>query len=299
MRSDELVSVVIPTYRRSQRIEKAVRSVINQTYKNIEIVVVDDNADFPEERKRTKQIIKQFPSVKLIQNKKNLGGALTRNVGIKAANGKLIAFLDDDDEMTPARIEKQLKLYLKNKNKNVGIVICNRSMNDLPRRDDMLYRQMMDHLALTSMWLVPKKVLKDVGYFEDSPSEQDAILLLKIIANGYNVLLVPEQLVIMAKHNGEETISGSKPSNIVGLENYRQWCRKYYTILNNKKRINDVEYQLSRRLLTKKLINNLQRDASIELKNMLKRKPFSVNTAKGVLKFLFPSKFIRVRGRNA
>ena len=129
---EELVSVVIPTYKRSDKIERAIKSVINQTYKNLEIIVVDDNAKNKEEREKTRNIVKKYKNVKFIENKENLGGALTRNIGIENALGDYIAFLDDDDEYVNSKIEKQLKL-LKEKvkeNRKVGMIYCYKNILD-------------------------------------------------------------------------------------------------------------------------------------------------------------------------
>ena len=107
---NKLVSVIITTYRRSDKIERAIESVLNQTYKNIEIIIVDDNSNEPEERKKTKKIVKKYSEIKYIQNKENLGGALSRNVGIDNANGDFIAFLDDDDKYTEDKLKNNINV---------------------------------------------------------------------------------------------------------------------------------------------------------------------------------------------
>ncbi len=103
------VSVIIPTYNRSDLLERALKSVINQTIKNIEILVVDDCST-----DNTSKLIKQYQNkdkrIKYLKNKKNEGGggSVTRNQAIKKAQGKYIAFLDDDDEWLPTKLEKQI-----------------------------------------------------------------------------------------------------------------------------------------------------------------------------------------------
>ena len=109
--NEELISVIIPTYKRIDTLERALDSVFNQTYTNIELIVVDDNAKFPETREKVEKIIEKYNGkIKLIKNKDNLGGGLSRNEGIKVASGKYIAFLDDDDEYYPEKLEKQYSL---------------------------------------------------------------------------------------------------------------------------------------------------------------------------------------------
>ena len=93
------VSVIIPTYKRKS-ILRAVNSVLTQDYKNLEVIVVDDNANYPEYRKIVRDELAEHIAenkIVLIQNSKNLGGALARNEGILVSHGEYIAFFDDDD----------------------------------------------------------------------------------------------------------------------------------------------------------------------------------------------------------
>lgn len=294
----ELISVVITTYNRSDKIENAIKSVINQTYGNLEIIVVDDNAKLVEERGKTRKIISKFKNIKYIENKDNLGGALSRNVGIENSTANILSFLDDDDEYLPDRIEKMYDLYVSHKNDNVGLIYCNcyridsnhsiigsyeNSYNGNP-----LYNQMLNCIAGTSMWFAPKKVLLKVGMFEQSPCKQDSILLLKILASGYNVYNLNENLVYYYEHGGNG-ISGIKKKNIEGILKYRKWCEKYYCLLKNDKEINDVRYNFSKQLVTLYVLNNMSKEAKDELKNMRSIKLFSLNTLKVYIKYYFPS----------
>lgn len=286
----DLISVIITTYKRSNIIERAIKSVLNQTYKNIEIIVVDDNSNFEDEREKTAKIVGKYKNVIYIQNEKNLGGALARNEGIYKAKGKFIAFLDDDDEYREDKIEKQYNLFLEHQNEKVGLIFSNEKSVDYNK--NLIYQQMMECIAPTSFWFVPKKVLKEVNYFEDSPCKQDSILLLKILAQGYTVYKVPENLVIFNKHDSENGISGTKLSNIEGRINYRNWCRKYYYLLDNQKQKNNVEYNFSKELVTLYIINNKKKEAKYELKNMIKIKMLNKETIKSVLKYIFRKTYI-------
>lgn len=111
---DSLVSVVIPTYKRPDFLPRAVNSVLNQTHKNVEVIVVDDNNPDTEARLRTENIMKQFddnPKVKYIKHDKNKNGSAARNTGARSSKGEYVAFLDDDDEYMPTRIESMLKRF--------------------------------------------------------------------------------------------------------------------------------------------------------------------------------------------
>lgn len=104
----ELVSVIIPTYNSKKYIRKTVSSVLNQTYREIEIIIIDDYS-----RDNTRSVIMDISEkdnrVKYIFQEKNQGAAVARNAGIQMAKGKYIAFLDSDDTWVPGKIQKQME----------------------------------------------------------------------------------------------------------------------------------------------------------------------------------------------
>lgn len=163
---EDLISIVITTYKRSDKIEGAIKSVVNQTYKNIEIIVVDDNAKLKDERKKTKKIVEKYKDIIYIPNKENLGGALSRNVGIENAKGKFVAFLDDDDKYTEEKIEKQYQCYEQHKNDNVGLIYCycyreNKEENIIGNyqndyEGNRVYEQMLGCIARNIFMALPK-----------------------------------------------------------------------------------------------------------------------------------------------
>lgn len=106
-----LVSVVMPAYNAEKYIYEAILSILNQTYENIELIVIDDAS-----KDRTYSIIKHFSDNRIIieKNETNKGIAYTTNKAIKLANGKYIALMDDDDIAFPERIEYQVKFLEKN-----------------------------------------------------------------------------------------------------------------------------------------------------------------------------------------
>ena len=98
------VSVIIPTFNRAKLVQRAIKSVLNQTIKPYEIIVVDDGSTDD-----TLEVLKNYPIKVLTQ--KNKGVSSARNLGIKNATGDIIALLDSDDEWLPKKIELQLKLF--------------------------------------------------------------------------------------------------------------------------------------------------------------------------------------------
>lgn len=102
------VSVIIPTYNRAHLLERAIKSVLRQSYSSLELIVVDDGS-----KDETPMVISKYP-LRYVRLPSNRGVALARNRGILKARGNLIAFLDSDDEFLPPKIEKQIKYLEKN-----------------------------------------------------------------------------------------------------------------------------------------------------------------------------------------
>ncbi len=100
------VSVIIPTYNRPHLVSRAIRSVLEQSYQDFEVIVVDDGLD-----KRSKDVIEGIGDgrVRYIENVKSEGAPASRNRGAKESRGDYLAFLDDDDEWSPHKLELQIK----------------------------------------------------------------------------------------------------------------------------------------------------------------------------------------------
>lgn len=103
----DLVSVVIPVYNREKTIVRAVKSVLNQTYKNIEVIIVDDCSS-DNSRVVIENAFSENNNVRYICLEKNSGACVARNRGVQLSKGKYVAFLDSDDAFLPNKIEKQI-----------------------------------------------------------------------------------------------------------------------------------------------------------------------------------------------
>lgn len=109
-----LVSVVLPTYNAAKFLSSAIESILNQTYKNVELIVVDDGST-----DSTMDILKKYTGRIKCLYQNNSGPNAARNTGILAAKGKLIAYQDADDVSLPTRIEEQVKFLLNNPEKSM------------------------------------------------------------------------------------------------------------------------------------------------------------------------------------
>src|SRR5271156_236898 len=105
MNDKVMVSAIIPTYNRGYVVGKAIDSILNQTYDNIEIVVVDDGST-----DNTQEKLKEYGDRIRVVYQKNSGPSAARNHGVRASRGEFIACLDSDDVWMPTKIERQVSL---------------------------------------------------------------------------------------------------------------------------------------------------------------------------------------------
>lgn len=109
---NDLVSIIMPSYNTAQYITETIQSVINQTYQNWELIIVDDCSTDD-----TDIVVGRIkdPRIKYIKNEKNSGAAISRNRALRTANGRWVAFLDSDDLWKPEKLERQIRFMLKKK----------------------------------------------------------------------------------------------------------------------------------------------------------------------------------------
>ncbi len=225
-----MISVVIPTYKRSKYIKRAVMSVFAQTYKDIEIIVVDDNGLGTEEQVLTSNEVNELVcdglNVKYIAHDVNKGGCAARNSGIKVAQGEFVALLDDDDEWLPTFLEK---LVEKMEDSNVGAVY---SMNYV-RIDGKIYDEskkqtckrgnVYDDLisgwcvTSTSFFLLRKSFVDAVNGFDESlQSFQDYDMWVRM-AKVCDFDYVAEHLVIKENGHSDEQVAVNPVRRQAGL----------------------------------------------------------------------------------
>lgn len=169
MEQTQLVSVIIPLYNAEKYIEETMESILNQTYKNIEIVVVDDGSK-DQSASIVKNIERKYPEQIKYILQKNQGVSVARNTGIENASGEYISFLDSDDLWHPTKIEKQMESMHKN---NMNACYCG-YMNFYEETGEKventtnfvkgnMTKDFLTHqvFAQTSTWIFTKSIVMD------------------------------------------------------------------------------------------------------------------------------------------
>lgn len=195
-----LVSVVTPTYRRADLLVKAIETTLAQTYRNIELLVVDDNVKGDEYSRKLREIIARFPDKRLhlVEQEKHVNGAAARNAGIRAAKGEYIAFLDDDDYWEPQKIERQVAL-LSSLDESWGAVSCLMRVYlhgrllacAIPYRDGSILLDLLTRRTSmgTGALLIRRTALDDSGYFDESLDRHQDLQLFARLAEKYKIKL--------------------------------------------------------------------------------------------------------------
>lgn len=201
---NELVSVIIPTYNRAKLIRKSIYSVLAQSYKNIEVIVVDDGSE-----DNTRNVVNSIGDerIRYVALDTNMGAAHARNVGITNARGKYIAFQDSDDCWHPRKLEKQLEVL---EAEQADIVFCRMTICGevdvlYPDEDYFLLDEIENGMfgiligankVGTPTILARKDIFDDIGGFDENiPTKEDWDLALKIAYNNYKMSYIGESLI--------------------------------------------------------------------------------------------------------
>jgi len=196
-----VVSVVIPTFNRAQKVVRAISSVFSQTFTDVEIIVVDDGST-----DGTKKEVEQFDDlVTYVVHSSNLGVSAARNTGIKGSGAPLIAFLDSDDHWLPEKLAAQVCFF----DEHPESVACQteelwirngRRVNPMKKHlkpsGDIFEPSLKLCLVSPSAVMLKRSLLDEVGLFdEDLPVCEDYDLWLRISCR-YPIHLIKEALVV-------------------------------------------------------------------------------------------------------
>ena len=256
-----MVSVIMPTYGREyQMVLRALESIKKQTYTDWEVYVVDDNKENNPYSEGIKEALQKENTEKIhyVRMEKNSGACAARNKGIEVSKGEYLAFLDDDDEWLPTKLEKQMKVMEDTK---AGFVYCAIQIleektgkvtnSNTLFQDGMVYTRLLrdNFIGGTVEILLRRECLKKSGGFrEDMPAAQDYELWLRL-SKYYEVAYVPEPLVLVHMHEGD-SITRSLDRRIDG---YRKILDSYYEdIIKDKENHSFQLYNLGKFLILNK-----------------------------------------------
>ena len=214
------ISVIIPTYNRKHTLQRAIDSVLAQTFKPFEIIIVDDGS-----KDGTKEwLLLNYPSVQYIHQPNN-GVSSARNKGIQISQGSWIALLDSDDEWMPEKLEYQSRFLEVNRDSS----FCH--TNEIWIRNGVRVNQMKKHKKYggdifkhcldicrisPSSSIIKKDVFEEVGAFDESLTVcEDYDLWLRVTAK-FNILFLDEPLI--KKYGGHLDQLSRVPE---GIEQYR------------------------------------------------------------------------------
>lgn len=217
-----LVSIIIPTYKGNISLKRAIESALNQSYKNIEVIVVDDNDPDTEYRKLTESIMAYFsnnPHVVYIKHDKNKNGSAARNTGFRYSKGDYICFLDDDDVFKESKVEKQV-FYLEKyqqyhaaycwRIQNGEIVKCSKT-GDLTKEILTL-----EYTPYTSSLMLKRDCFKKLDGFDESyKRHQDFEFLLRFFKH-YKIGVVEEPLIEIIGNEVNNTLHGVELEELKG-----------------------------------------------------------------------------------
>ncbi len=214
-----LVSIIIPTYNRPTYLQRAIGSTLNQTYKNLEIIIIDDFST-----QDISAVVNEFQDnrIKYFKNSTNRGSVFSRNRGLSICSGDYVNFLDDDDEILPQKIEFQLAKFRDSNVENLGVVICDmeykRKDINMLKKNHMkgnIYKKILKHYCVYGIhsMLIKREFTPKFDLNLKSSQEYDLAIT---IASRCNFDYVPKRLAIT--HTSENQISFNYKKKIDGTK---------------------------------------------------------------------------------
>lgn len=216
---EKLVSIIIPTYNRKYVIEKAINSCVNQTYKNIEIIICDDHSTDGTQEYIARRIQEDERIKYCVTPEGKKGANAARNTGIKLARGEYLAFLDSDDYLTEESIACRVVEFTKNS--NVGMVYGNVICESEKKKTKLIYtdidkeelhqrRYLMQELSLCCMIVIMVRtcVFKKIGLLPEKQKAWNDDWLCTAVGMRYSVLHSGKFVAVVRQ--SKESITGNK-----------------------------------------------------------------------------------------
>lgn len=237
------VSVIVPTYNRAGFLPRALDSVLAQTYRDFELIVVDDHSN-----DNTGRVVAEFTRddrVRVFRHDRNLGASAALNSGINVARGEFVAFLDDDDVWLPEKLGAQMELF-QGVGHNVGLVYGWRhhmvSESDQPVRTIRqtsrgdIYEQMLalETPVPPSSWLVRTSVARALGGFDEEAFVNDVDFVVRLCEQGWCVDYVPQVVLLKYQHTFGQMVDETPENLALRASFIRQHLAKFATELSER-----------------------------------------------------------------
>lgn len=239
--NENIVSVIMGVYNEeAEWLKKSISSILSQTYKNLEFIIILDNPSNEDLKKIIKSEAEKDKRIKFHINKKNLGLIQTLNIGIGLATGKYIARMDADDIAIKNRLELQVK-FLEN-NLDIALVgglneYIDENENTIPVKDERFYRnhEIKEFLKYSNAFshptiMIRREVIEKIGGYRNVLYAEDYDLILNLVSSGYEVANIDKVLLkYRVRDNG---ISLSKKKYQISISQYIQ--KEYKKSLKGK-----------------------------------------------------------------
>lgn len=244
------VSIIIPTYKRSVYLTRAINSVLNQTHYNIEVIIVDDNNPGSNYEIETKALLEMYNTDKRViyhKNRENLGCALSRNEGIALSTGDYITFLDDDDIYLPQKVESQLRYMIDNQldmsftalrlHNEDNKLVDYRSFSDIKglSNNSLLKYHIMRHLTGTDTFMYKRSFILKIGAFDSADMGDEFYLMYKTICNHAKIGYIDNSYVVAYVHQSEGVSKGA--SKIIGENELYEFKKTQFYLFTVRERM--------------------------------------------------------------
>ena len=208
----DLVSIITPYYKKKKYIKQTIDSVLQQTYKNFELIIIYDDEN-KKDLYFINKIVKRDKRIKILINKKNLGAGRSRNKALKLIKGKYIAFLDSDDLWFKNKLQKQIYFMKKNQieisHTSYCIINPRNKVIGMRKAKDMSYKRLLASCDIgLSTVVLDRRIITNKTRFANIKTKEDYVLWLKITLNNNTIFALKNNLTKWRKLNN--SLSASK-----------------------------------------------------------------------------------------
>lgn len=275
-KTNELVTVLMPVYNVNSFINESLQSIIEQSYKNIEIVIVDDGST-DGTYSTLKELLKSDDRIKLVRNNNNKKIAKALNNGLAIATGEYIVRMDGDDISEPDRIEKLLEFIKNNPEYDIvgsSMTAINESGDEVfkttySNNEKFLIRSLKYSSPLAHIWITKKSVYDDLDGYRELSGAEDYDFLLRAISRGYRITNLKKYYGYRVRINRTGNTASLMGIKQIKLHSY------VWRLYKERKRVGIDNFsvtKVSKVLSTNPFIENLHKRSNIYLNLAIKNK---------------------------